>query len=352
MRIWGVKLTLLLGGFFAAYPTSTNFSIKSYDLGNGGGGSSSSSNYQLNSNVGAQSGSAASSTNYVANPGVTPTQNANVPPAPTLTNPNSLEYKRLKLVLDTGNNPTDTKFAIAISSDNFVTTQFVKSDNSLGLTLALTDYQTYSAWGGASGFYITGLTPGTTYKVKVKAMQGNFTETGYGPATSGVATVQPSLSFGVSLSPPSGPPFSVAFTGLTSGTVYTAGADIVLSITSNAMLGGSVYVNDSNSGLTSASASYTIPSATTDLGTANEGYGAMVSNTSQSSGGPLSVSPPFNGTSNNVGGLSTVLQTLATTSGFVTSGSITVQLKAKASTTTPSATDYADTLTYIASMNY
>ena len=92
--------------------------------------------------------------------------NANVPPTPTLTNPAS-HYDRLKLVLATGGNPSDTKYLIAISDDDFATTKYVQADNSLGTSQALTNYQTYATWGGASGFYVLGLAPSTTYKVMV-----------------------------------------------------------------------------------------------------------------------------------------------------------------------------------------
>lgn len=342
---------LIVGGLFAVAPSSSNYTLKSYDLGAGGGGSSSSSNYRLNGELGAQGGQAMTSTNYTARSGETVTQNANVPPAPNLSNPSN-EYSRLRLVLNTGNNASDTLFAIAISSDDFVSAQYVKSDMSIGTSLALTDYMTYASWGGGSGFWITGLAPSTTYKVKVKAMQGDFTESAYGPKTSGVATVTPTLSFGLATNPPAGPPYGVAFSGLNGGIVYSANADAVLSLSTNALLGGEIYIRDSNAGLASASASTTISSATADLSSVSSGYGAMVTSTSQSSGGPLTSLSPFNGSSNNVGGLTTSLQKLASTTNSITNGSVTVQFKAKATTTTPAASDYVDTVTFIAAMLY
>jgi len=334
---------------FAANPSSTNFSLKSYDLGGSGGGSSSSSNYNLNGEAGAQSGATGSSSNYSVKPGEKPTQNANVPTAPNLTNPSS-EYNRLRLVINTSSNPSDALYAIAISSNDFATTQYVKSDNSIGSSLALTDYQTYTSWGGGSGFWITGLSSNTTYKVKVKAMQGKFSESAYGPATGGVATVLPTVSFGVTTSPASGPPYNLSFTSLSSGSVVDADKDAELTLSTNALFGGSVYIKDSNAGLTSASATYTISSTSSDLSTAQIGYGAIINSASQSSGGPFVGVAPFNGVSNNVGGLTTSLQTLATTSSSISGGDIIVRLKAKASATTPSATDYTDALTFVASM--
>ena len=344
-------VTVFMAGMFAVVPTSTNYTLKNYDVGTGGGGTSSSTNYGLDSEVGGQGGGEMSSTNYSTASGEIVTQNANVPLAPALTNPSS-EYNRLQLIIDESGNPSDTTFAIAISSDNFVTTQYVKSDNSIGSSLTLTDYQTYTAWGGASGFWITGLTSSTTYKVKVKAMQGNFTETEYGPETAGVATVLPSLSFGVATNPPAGPPYSVSFTGLTAGTVHNAAADVVLTLGTNSMNGGEIYIADSNAGLTSSSASFTISSATADLAIASSGYGAIITSTGQTSGGPMTSLAPFNGAGDNVGGLTTSLQKLASTSGPITGGSANLRLKAKATGTVPAATDYSDLLTLIASMVY
>lgn len=182
--------------FLAVSPSSSNYVLPSYDLGSGGTENSSSASYSLNGTAGLQASGPLSSTSYSLNPGENPTQNANVPPAPTLTNPSNY-YNQLLLVINNANNPTDTKFLVAISSDNFVTTQYVQNDNSIGNSSGLSVYRTYLSYGGGSGFLILGLTPSTTYKVKVKAIRGNFSESAYGPATAGVATSAQTLSFGL-----------------------------------------------------------------------------------------------------------------------------------------------------------
>ncbi len=345
-------LTALISlSFFATIPTSSSYSLKSYDLGGGGGGSLSSSSYKLNGETGTLGGTSSSSSTYSINSGETVTQNSNVPPAPTLTNPSS-EYSRLNLVLNTASNPSDTKYAIAISSDNFTTTLFVKSDDSIGSTLVIGDFQTYTAWGGATGFWITGLSPGTSYKVKVKAMQGNFTQTAYGPSTGAVATVQPTISFGVATTISNTPPYTISYSGLSAGSVFNANADAVLTLSTNALYGSSVYIKDTNSGLASILAGTTINSVSTDLSSASSGYGSIVTSTSQVSGGPFTISSPFNGVANNVGALNSSLQTLVKTSSAVNTGSITAQFKAKAASTTPASTDYSDNLTFVAVMLY
>lgn len=340
-------LTIITAGFFSAVPTSTNYTLKAFDFGNGGS-SGSSANYGLNGITNGQAGNTVTSSTYLAQPGLSATINANVPPAPNFTNPSNY-YERLKIVLATGNNPTTAKFAIAISNDNFVTTQYIRSDNTVGSTLTIANYQTYSLWGGASGFFVLGLQPNTTYKIKVKALNGNFSETAYS-AVASAATVDPSVTFAVTTSLSATPPFTANFTSLPAGSVFAANADPVLTLTTNALFGGMVYLNDSNNGLKSTSAGYTIASAAANLGVASSGYGAQVISTSQSSGGPINSVSPYNGVADNVGGLSTTIQPIISTNTAVSGASATIRLKAKTDTLAPSTNDYMDTLTFTASM--
>ena len=345
-------ITGLLGltlGLFAASPTSTNYTLKSYDFGNGGG-SGSSTNYKLNVSTGAQSTTTQTSTTYSVNSGELPTQNANVPPAASFTNPSS-EYNRLKLVINTGNNPTDTKYLVAISTDAFASiTNYVQTDNTIGSANGVAVYQTYAAWGGASGVWVVGLVPSTTYTVKVRALQGNFSGSAYSP-TASVATVSPSLTFSVATSLTGIPPYAITFTSLPSGVVTSGDATANLGLTTNAMSGGTVYVKSSG-GLTSASASFTITSASADLSVATSGYGALVSTLGQVSGGPLTSASPYNGASNNVGALTTSLTLILTTAAPITTGTSTVTFKAKVDSITPSAADYSDAITFVAAMLY
>ena len=242
----------LLIGFFSgvfsifAAPSSTNYTLKSYDFGNGGG-SPSSTNFKLNVNTGSQSSDTQSSTNFKTKSGELNTLTANVPPAPTFTNPSS-EYNRLKLTINTGSNPTDTKYLVAISTDNFATiTNYVQTDFTVGSSNVATVYQTYAGYGSASGVWVVGLSPSTTYTVKVSAMQGNSTNSAFGP-TASVATVSPSLTFTVGTSLTAIPPFAITFTSLPSGSVVNGDATANIGLTTNAMNGGTVYVK-SNSGL-------------------------------------------------------------------------------------------------------
>ncbi|MBC7582082.1 hypothetical protein H7097_04440 [Aeromicrobium sp.] len=348
-KLLGLSAGMVL--LFAAVPTSTNYTLKSYDVGSGGTSNSTSTNYRLNAISGEQSGNTQTSATYGQVNGVNVTQNANVPPGPTFTNP-STYYDKLMLVVNPGSNPTDTKYLIAISPDAFATTtNYVQSDNSVGASQAITNYQTYATWGGAGGITILGLANSTTYTVKVKALQGDFSGSKFGP-TATAATVAPSLTMSLTTSLTSTPPFPSNFASLTAGAVVNGSADAIVTLTSNANNGGTVYARDINAGLLSVLAASSIASATADLSAVGSGYGGQVIASSQVSGGPLTSQSPFNGVANNVGAFTTGLQPVFTTVGPIATGSGTMRLKAKAATNTPAASDYADAITFIVAMNY
>jgi hypothetical protein len=347
-------LTGLLGGsllFFASTPSSSNYNLRSYEFGNGGTDSSSSTNYRVEGSAGEQSGDPASSTNFRVRSGEAPIQTSSVIAKPTLSNPDGY-YDRLRLVLNPGTSPSDTRYLIAISSDGFATTQYVQLDNSIAASYTISNYQTYSAWGGASGFFIVGLTQGTTYEVRVRALQGRFTESAYSPLSDPIATITPSLSFGVATTLSGVPPFAVAFSSLPAGSVFSGDADGTMNISSNAVLGGTVYIRSQNSGLTSALGGTTIPSASTDLGSASSGYGVQVVSATQSVGGPFGAVTPFDGVGNNIGGLLGSYQSILTSTSPIFGGTATVRFKAKTSATTAASTDYTDLVTFVAAMNY
>lgn len=179
-----------------AGPTSETYELEEYGFGSGGTIDSTSETYKLFGIAGEiDSGKAASET-YQSFPGLTFTIQANLPPAPVLSNPSNY-YNKLNLIITTGNNPSDSEYAIAISTDNFATdTRYVQNDNTIGASLGSEDWQTYTGWGGASGELIIGLQAATTYTVKVAARRGDFTQTDFGP-TDQEATVSPSISFAI-----------------------------------------------------------------------------------------------------------------------------------------------------------
>src|SRR5579884_2667426 len=179
----------------AAFSSGNTYQLKSYSLGAGGGTNNSSSNtYTVQGSLGEQTNNTAAGSTYTGNNSSIQTEQINVPGAPTLSNNGGTYYNQLNCVISTSNDPSDTTYAIAVSTNSFVTTNYVQANGTLGASAV---YQTYSTWGGSSGFQMTGLSAGTTYQVKVAAKQGMFTNTAYGPVAS-QATASPTLSFSVS----------------------------------------------------------------------------------------------------------------------------------------------------------
>lgn len=339
--------------FLFVFPASTNYQLKDFSFGGGGRENMSSGSYAMDGISGEQSTVPLSSANYGLNSGLLFTQQANVPGAPTFTNPSNY-YNKLKLIVNTVNNPSDTKFAIAISSDNFVTTNYVQSDNTVGSVLGSEDYQTYTTWGGGSGFLVIGLTPSTTYQVKVKAIQGKFTETGYGPVAT-AATISPTLSFDIDVSSTdsdTNPPFNISFSSLTAGTIFDSPEKIWVDFDTNGESGGRVYIYGQNGGLLSSEKSVTIPSASGDLTSLSSGFGAQGASATQSSGGPFSLVSPYNGSGQVVGIIDTSIRDIFTTTAPTVAGRGSLVLKAKSSAVTPAAGDYTERITMIASGSF
>lgn len=336
-------------------PSSTNYKIYNYGFGGGGTASSSSTNYSLFGSAGQVDQASSSSTNYLVEGGLEFTVMASAPAAPTFTNPSNW-YNKLKIVINRGgNDPSDYKYAIAIASGSG-TFQYVQSDTTVSSAFPLSAWQTYSQWGGTSGTNIIGLYPGTTYTVKVAAKQGDFFTQSDWSSVAQATTSNPTLSFDIDIAPTdqsTSPPYSLSIGNLSPGTVTTSSDKVWVSFSTNATNGGFIAVNDANSGLVSSTATHTINSGTVDLTGQQTGYGARAASTTQTSGGPMGSLSPYNGAGNNVG----VLQTTKTnifdsSSAPVTGGRVSFELKAKASNTTPSALDYSDTLTVLATGSF
>lgn len=352
MNFWSYGLTGIIV-LFAQLPSSSNYQLNNYDYGSGGSGGSSSTNYRLNATTGEVSNVQSSSTNFSVRSGNSNEQQADVPLAPTFTNTANY-YNKLRFIINPTSNASDTLFSIAISTDNFTTTNYVQSDNTIGAARGIEDYQTYSAWGGGSGQFVTGLAHSTTYQIKVNAFQGNFTETEYGPSAS-AATVAPSITFDIDVASTdieTNTPFTTLFTSLLPSTVVTATNRVWIDLDTNAESGAKVYVGSANSGLTSASKASTIASATANLAVAASGYGAQGTTAAQGSGGPFTIVAPYNVVAQNVGILNTALREIFSSSAPISSGRASLQLMAKATATTAASDDYQDILTVIAAASF
>jgi hypothetical protein len=219
----------------SAGPQSDTYELKEYGFASAGteAEGSDSTTYTIFATAGEVDNGSIDSTSFRSGNGLTYTMQANVPAAPTFTNPGS-NYDRLKFVLDDGDNPTDTTFAIAISDDDFVTTRYVQDDLTIGNTLGAEDWQSYASWGGASGSTITGLAPNKTYKIKAKAVQGDFTESGWS-AEASAATIDSTLTFGVDSA-------AIEFNDLGPSNSYTdSSKTTILTTSTNAYNGYVVY---------------------------------------------------------------------------------------------------------------
>lgn len=341
--------------FLLVMPASGSYKLKDYGFGSGGGGNSTDGTYSLEAITGEVGGQKAIGGSVQLGPGLIFTGQANVPLAPTFDNPSSY-YNKLRVVLNASGNPTDTIFAIAISTDNFATTRYVQNDYTIGDTLGTEDYQTYASWGGGSDEYIIGLTPNTTYKVKIKAMQGKFSETGYGSVAT-AATVNPTLSFDIDVSASDSEtdaPFTINMGDLTANTVMDSAEKIWVDLTTNGETGGRVYVIGANGGLVSAKAAgYKIDAITGDLasGANPKGFGAQGST---ATGGTFAIAPlyDYNPAGDEVGIIDQYSREIFTASGPLSGARGSFLLKAKSSAITPAAADYSEILTVIASGSF
>ena len=111
---------------------------------------------------------------------------ANIPGAPTLENSST----SAELTINTNSNSTATEYAIAISSDSWVTTDYVQINNSFDTGII---WQTLANWG--SPLTITGLAQDTEYKYKIKARNSDSPQiaTDFGAEASGSTNSAPNI---------------------------------------------------------------------------------------------------------------------------------------------------------------
>src|SRR5205814_129722 len=123
---------LLISPIALAGPQSSHYELKQYQFGAGSTASSSSTDYSVMGAVGEVQIGSQSSEHYQTGSGLSYTMMASQPAAPTFTNPSNY-YNKLKLVINTSNNPTDTQYAVAVSNDNFISnTTYIALDGTLG----------------------------------------------------------------------------------------------------------------------------------------------------------------------------------------------------------------------------
>lgn len=265
-------------------------------------------------------------------------------------------YDRARIEIDSQNNPTDTLYAIQITTTSDWTYYGYVDGNTRTIispsSLSIDDFLTKSAWENVSDVYnILGLTPGTEYYVRISALQGDFTQSAFGPAKSAITaypTVRFAVNVGSSYSEDSSPIHTINFDYLSSASVETADKLIWLSCGTNALNGISGLVVGENDGLYSSESLYTISSDfyRTDL-TNTEGFGIVGSDYEEALLGPTSVESDYAENGFYAGGIvSTGGRTVFTSSGNpLYDGFLGIKAFAKILLETPTG-EYEEQLTF------
>lgn len=359
---------------------------------NGGGETSTSTGYNLLNTIGSFSGDPrVYSTNYRGGLGAIEIFLANVPQiscfettsngssncttGPSYLNTNGMTtvcgpagcYDRARFEIDTQNNPADTLYGVQISQDNFASdiryidgvTFKPKTSNQR----TINDYLTKAAW-ETNAINITGLIAGTEYDLRIVGLHGDFTESEPGPIAT-ATTASTYMTFDLDIDNTSGisaetaPPYIVDFSTsrklIQTGPPQTAADLIWMDLSTNALGGFALVQKGSSGGLHSTSQSYTIPSDNFDLDGQSEGFGlqtyytAQERNTSSGNGdlGTVDTVAEYDGSGNVVGKVGQLFIKVFESSKPVLNGRAGMQLKARASGTTPVSSDYTEDITFI-----
>ena len=218
---------------------------------------------------------------------------------------------------------------------------------------------------------ITAMTGGTQYcTVLTSAITANPTSTGQGTATitAGTdasaptefdiisndqvvvtATVPPSFTLALSTNA------DALGTLSTSSVVGSSGTPVTATVNTNAKNGWFLWGSDANTGLTSATQTYTIPSktpgtnATITTAAANYLTGLPAGGITQGSGaGTTSATTAYASSgSGNGSGLDATMRQMASSTGTANGAVVTIKEYASIIATTPAATDYTDTITLV-----
>jgi len=206
---------------------------------------------------------------------------------------------------------------------------------------------------GTAGAYTGSVTTETSAPATIST--GNYGVTTVGANADQItvtATVNPTFSMSLSAN-------SDALGTLSTSSVSSSPTPRTATVNTNASNGWYFWGKDSNQGLNSTTASYTIPSVTTctggvsgnsTLSAGTEGYNVGAVATSQSAGtGTVTIAGVFTGGSSGKGGglCSSNYQTIASSNGTAATSVITLTNNAAISGITKPGTDYTDTETFV-----
>lgn len=336
------KFLSLVSGLliFGSLSASSHFQLQSFSVNSGSTTSSTdSSGHSLAATVGEQTSAVTGATHYLIS-GLANTIGVDVPNPPTLSNGGGTYYNKLKFTINNNREPSDVTYAMGVNTTGSATVfNYVQADGTIGGTAY---YQSYAGWNGASGSFVINLVPSTTYYFSTFVKQSTFGAPISSSSLASIATVSPDLSFSISSN-------LVDFGTLFVGSAQTA-AGVSFGFSTNAANGGYIYMAGSNTGLHSTATGHTIavtpPSG--DLNSLAEGFGI-----SMYGGSSLVAQSPYNTGSNYiVGAIYTTFQPILVAPGPVASDSGTGIFAVRSQNTTPSATDYTNTLTFVAAASY
>jgi len=271
-------------------------------------------------------------------------------------------YNKARFEINPNSNPSDTLYAIAISTDNFTTDiKYIdgatfEPENSSNHNI--NDFRTETYW-ETEVFNIQGLLADTTYYMKITALSGDFTQSDYS-ITSNTTTGSGNLFFDIDIAPTTGlttetaSPYTISFSGsddLMAGAAATTAYSLIwLDIDSNSAGGVAVIQIGKYGGLYSATTTQTITSANANLDTVSEGFGLQsyyVNNDTSSYLGNLTTESNYAGSINTVGIVSTSASKIYDGDGPIQNGRVAMYLKAKASSETTPSTDYSEEIYFI-----
>jgi len=202
-------------------------------------------------------------------------------------------YDRARFEINPQGNPPDTVYSVQLSPDNWSTILYLDgSSHTLESVLShnINDYKTLAEWqildNGTdwSRENILGLTPNTTYRIRLTALNGNYTETGFSPQAI-ASTAYPYIELDLDIATNSGvetvAPHRVDIGVLGVLAPTAAQNNVYVDFQTNIQSGMSVYVKDEFGGLSNGT--YTIVSASEDLANAlnGDGFGIKVDSVSQ-----------------------------------------------------------------------
>lgn len=271
-------------------------------------------------------------------------------------------YSKARFEIDANDNPTDTLYAVMISTDNFASDiKYVDGNNFWPETITtfnLSDFLTKSDW-ETPDFNIEGLQTNTTYYIRAFALHGDFTQTEPGPIVN-ATTSAGSVFFDIDIANQNGitdetaPPHNIYFTGayeLIGGSApITAEKRIWMDAGTNSQGGFALLTRGVNGGLKSNTTGQTITSATANLNITSDGFGIQSEYINQDSYtylGTISAMSNYSGTGNSVGIIGTTTTKVYEASTPIFNGRMALKVIAKPGTDKTPASDYQETIYFL-----